>query len=32
MIIEGVCGIRNGMNSKMLRDKLSIYMQKKPRK
>ncbi len=27
MIIEGVCGIRNGMNPKMLRDKLSIYLQ-----
>ncbi len=27
MIIEGVCSIRNGMNSKMLRDKLSIYSQ-----
>lgn len=27
MIIEGVCSIRNGMNSKMLREKLSIYSQ-----
>jgi len=27
MIIEGVCAIRNGINPKMLRDKLSIYLQ-----
>ncbi len=26
MIVEGVCSIRNGMNSKMLRDKLTIYI------
>lgn len=30
MIIEGVCGIRNGVNPKMLRDKLSIYLQTQP--
>ncbi|MDD2221012.1 MAG: MotA/TolQ/ExbB proton channel family protein [Clostridia bacterium] len=28
MIVEGVCSIRNGMNPKMLRDKLSIYIAK----
>lgn len=28
MIVEGVCSIRNGINPKMLRDKLSIYVQK----
>lgn len=28
MIVEGVCSIRNGINPKMLRDKLSIYIQK----
>jgi len=27
MIIEGVCAIRNGINPKMLRDKLSVYIQ-----
>lgn len=26
MIIEGVCAIRNGINPKMLRDKLSVYL------
>lgn len=27
MIIEGICAIRNGVNPKTLRDKLSIYLQ-----
>jgi chemotaxis protein MotA len=27
MIIEGICGIRNGDNPKMLREKLSTYLQ-----
>ncbi len=27
MIIEGICGIRNGDNPKMLREKLSAYLQ-----
>jgi len=28
MVVEGVCSIRNGINPKMLRDKLSIYIPK----
>jgi len=31
MIIEGVCSIRNGLNPKMLRDKLSSYAETEPR-
>ncbi len=31
MIIEGVCSIRNGQNPKMLREKLSVYLQNDPK-
>jgi len=31
MIIEGVCSIRNGQNPKMLREKLSVYLQSDPK-
>lgn len=31
MIVEGVCSIRNGQNPKMLREKLSTYLQADPK-